>query len=146
MITQYTQTTADATVSTNHTRKRYVYSDGDVSRRTEFNLKGNRPMRARKRSTFKIILLLVGVSVLIVFYIWNKICVNQLVVEVNDLRNQHQKIQNANEFLRAEVSKKSSLERIVGLATEQLGLVVPKEQPVWFQINENNYESYKNKK
>jgi hypothetical protein len=60
--------------------------------------------------------------------------VNRLAIEVNDLQNQYQKITIASDVLRAEINKKSSLERIGKLAG-QLGLLYPKEQPVWFDIN-----------
>jgi cell division protein FtsL len=117
------------------TEKRYVYNGEASDGKVEVTQKGNRPVRSRKRSPFYIIGTLFLASVLIVFYIWNKICVNRLVVEVNDFRNQHEKILNANEFLNAEINKKSSLERIVKISTEQLGLIAPKEQPVWFDVD-----------
>jgi cell division protein FtsB len=117
------------------TERRHIYNGETINKKTEKTPKGNRPVRSRKRSPFNIIGSLFLLSVLIVFYIWNKICVNRLVIEVNDLHNQYDKILNANEFLNAEINKKSSLERIGKISTEQLGLIAPKEQPVWFEVD-----------
>ena len=121
--------------------KRYVYNGEVPTKRVETSPRGNKPVRSRKRSPFHIIGSLFLLSVLIVFYIWNKICVNRLVVEVNDYRNQYEKIVSGNEYLNAEINKKSSLERIVKISTEQLGLVAPKEQPVWFEVDFSRAEN-----
>ncbi len=134
-IAKFSSTTDEMVINPELKEKRYVYNGETVNRKVEFPQKGNRPMKSRKRSPFNIILSLFLISILIVLYIWNKICVNRLAVEVNDLRNRHAKILNANEFLNAEINKKSSLERIEKIATEQLGLVAPKEQPVWFEVD-----------
>jgi len=120
--------------------RRQVYNGDAMNHRNEHLPKGNRPVRSRKRSPFMIIVALFCISVMVVLYIWNKICVNKLVVEVSDLHNQQEKILNANEFLRAEINKKSSLERIGKIATDQSGLISPKEQPVWFEINQTQLE------
>ncbi len=121
--------------------RRYVY--GGASPRPVKEVvptKGNRKAKRQQGSLFYIILGLVMASLLIVFYVWNKITVNRLVVEVNDLQNQNQKILNANEFLRAEINRKSSLERIGKIASSQLGLIYPKEQPVWFEVPADRLE------
>jgi cell division protein FtsB len=67
--------------------------------------------------------------------VWNKICVNRLAVEVNDLQNQYQKIVNVNEIMKAEINKKSSLERIEKISIGQLNLTYAKEQPIWFEVD-----------
>ncbi len=123
------------------TERRYVYNGEPLTRRQEPAVAGNRPARRHRRSSFNIILALIVVSALIVFYVWNKITVNRLVVEVNDLRNQDMKLQNMNESLRAEINRKSNLERIGKIATGQLGLVYPREQPVWFTMDFDKLES-----
>ncbi len=121
--------------------RRYVYG-GTPPRRVKETIpvKGNRKTRRQQGSLFYIIVCLVVASLLIVFYVWNKITVNRLVVEVNDMQNQYQKILNANEFLRAEINRKSSLERIGKIATTQLGLIYPKEQPVWFEVPVDRFD------
>ena len=118
------------------TERRYVYNGDTASHEADFAVRGNKRVKARKRSPFNIIAVLFTISLLIVFYVWNKIAVNRLVVEVNDLQSQYQKILNANEFLRAEINKKSGLERIATIATGQLHLVYPKEQPIWFDVDQ----------
>jgi len=123
--------------------RRHVYN-GDSLNQSANQPKGNRPVRSRKKSPFILIVGLFFVSLMVVLYIWNKICVNKLVIEVSELHNQHEKILNINEFVRAEINRKSSLERIGKIASEQLGLVSPKEQPVWFEITQTHIEEANN--
>ena len=120
--------------------RRYVYN-GEPSAETIADVapRSNRPLKRRKRSPFNTIATLVAVSMLIVFYVWNKITVDRLAVEVNELQAQYQKTMNANDLLRAEINKKSTLERIGRMAT-QLGLTYPREQPVWFEVDGEKLE------
>jgi cell division protein FtsL len=97
--------------------------------------KRNRPVKQRKRSPFNLIFILFVISILIVFYVWNKIIVDRLAVEVHALQTNHQKELSAIESLRAEITRKSSLERIETIAVKNLGLTYPKEQPTWFEVN-----------
>lgn len=134
-MTRHSADTIEPAAKTDLTERRYVYNgETTVSDEQNFAPRGNRPVKKRKRSPFNIIAMLLVISILIVFYVWNKITVNRLAIEVNDLQNQHQKIISTNDVVRAEINKKSSLERIGKLST-QLGLISPKEQPVWFDIN-----------
>ena len=134
-MARHSTDTIEPTTHPDLTERRYVYnSESSAHDAQNFAPRGNRPVKKRKRSPFNVIALLVCVSILIVFYVWNKITVNQLAIEVNDLQNQYQKVVSTNDVVRAEINKKSSLERIGKLAG-QLGLISPKEQPVWFDIN-----------
>jgi cell division protein FtsL len=99
----------------------------------------NRPVQRHKRSPLTVIATLVAVSMMTVFYVWTKISVDRLAVEVNELQAQHQKIMNANALLQAEINKKSTLERIGRMAT-QLGLTYPKEQPAWIEVDGEKLE------
>ncbi len=116
--------------------RRYVFGGEGQSPELNALPQRNRPLKRRKRSPFNIIFMLFTCSIIIVFYVWNKITVNRLVVEVSDLQNQYQKIINANEVIKAEINKKSSLERIEKISVGQLNLTYPKEQPVWFTVDE----------
>ena len=127
------------------TERRYIYNGESATipgESREFTPRGNRPVKRRKRSAFNIIAALFVSSFLIVFYVWNKITVNQLVIEVSDLQNQYQKVMGTNEILRADINRKSSLERIGTLAT-QIGLTYPKEQPVWFDLSKDDFERFR---
>ena len=135
-----TKQTAEVEAAPRTTERRYVYNGEPLTGRQDPSATPNRPVRKRRRSSFNIIVAIVTVSVLIVFYVWNKITVNRLVVEVSELQNQNLKLQNANESLRAEINRKSSLERIGKIATSQIGLVYPKEQPVWFTVDSEQLE------
>ena len=95
----------------------------------------NRKIAVRKVSTFNLILLLFGVAALIVLYISNIIAVGTLMSEINTLQKQHQKILSEHEILKAEINRLSSLERVNKKAAEELGLINPKEPPVWISID-----------
>lgn len=120
---------------TNLFEKRYVYNGEFPNQMTDFTPLRNKPTKRRRQSPFNIIIVVFFVSILIVFYIWNKITVNRLVVEVNKLEDQYQKITIANDLLKVEISKKSALERIEKIAIENLKLTYPKEQPIWFNMD-----------
>ena len=94
------------------TERRYVYNGAPSSLAQETVPLRNKPVKKRKQSPLNIIAVLFTVSIIIVLYVWNKIAVNRLAVEVNDLHNQYQKVVSANEVIRAEINKKSGLERI----------------------------------
>ncbi len=96
----------------------------------------NRKVVRRKVSTFNIILLLLGSAAAIVLYIGNIIAVDRLVAEIDALQRQHQKILSEQEILRAEANRLSGLERINKKATEELGLVNPKQPPVQLNVDQ----------
>ncbi|MGA9120417.1 MAG: septum formation initiator family protein [Bacteroidota bacterium] len=97
----------------------------------------NRKITRRRYSTFNTILMLFGVAFVIVLYVNNILTINQLAADVGKLQVRYDAIQNVNASLRAEVNRKSSWERIGRIATEQLGLVFPREQPAPFSIDES---------
>jgi cell division protein FtsL len=90
----------------------------------------------RRSSTFNTMAALFLAAVAIVLYISNIIAVNRLAVEVNDLQQKYAAVMNGNEILRAEVNRRSSLERIGKIAVEQLGLQHPKQQPQELDVDE----------
>lgn len=123
--------------------KRYIFG-GDAQPRTPgYAIRQNKTGSRRKMSTFNIILLLFGSAVAIILYIGNIIAVNQLAVEVSQLQTKLDKIENTNAVLEAEINRKSGLERIGKIATEQFGLRYPKEQPTWLEVDEAKTRSLK---
>lgn len=125
-------------VETDVKERRYVYS-GDAAAKTEPpEFRSNRRMKRKKRSPLKWIIAVAMISAIVVFYIWNKISVDKLTKEIADLEQQQQQISNVNEILRAEINQKSRLERIGKIAAEQLGMMYPKEQPIWFEVPQGN--------
>ena len=94
------------------------------------------PVTRRPRSTFNLMLFLVGSAVAIVLYISNVIKVNQLLAEINKLEGQHRRILMDQELLKAQINRMSSLERIRKLGEENLGLKNPTEPPVWIKVDE----------
>ena len=130
-------------VSPETAERRYIYNGEPPAPKavSDFTVAGNRPVRKGRRSPLSKILLLLAVSGLIVFYVWNKITVNKLVVDVNDLENQYQKLQSANDVLRAEINRKASLERVAAMAGK-IGLIYPTQQPVWFEVSSDDLQRF----
>jgi cell division protein FtsL len=114
--------------------RRYVYNGDTVAKPDASEIRGNRRVRTKKRSPIKWLFGVAMISTIVVFYIWNKISADKLSKEISDLEKQHHQISNVNEILRAEINQKSRLERIGKIATEQLGMLYPKQQPIWFQV------------
>jgi cell division protein FtsL len=133
---------AEAPAPVQTREQRYIYNGGSAAAQADEAPRGNRPVTRRRRSPFNVILAMVIVSLLIVLYVWNKITVNRLAVELNDLQMQYQKIESANEVLRADINRKSSLDRIGKIATEQLGMEYAKVQPIQLNLDERQMEKY----
>lgn len=115
--------------------QRILVRNAPLQIQNDLQLHQNRPVKKSSLFTFQILILLLFVSVVVVFFIWNKIAVNRLAQEINLLENQHKNILSINEVLRAEINQKSRLERIEKTAIQHLGLTYPKEQPIWFEVN-----------
>lgn len=89
----------------------------------------------KKTKTSNIVALLFGIAVIALFYVSNVIAVNNLAKELNDLNIRYNQIISTNEVIKAEINRKASLERISLMAQERLGMVNPKEAPVWFEVD-----------
>ncbi len=122
---------------------RQIYN-GDVATDPQATALGyvvrlNKKAEKRKHSTFNIVGALFLLAVVSLLYTSNVIAVNQLAKEVNDLTNRYNVIVSANEVLKAEINRKSSLDRIGALATG-LGMTNPKEAPVWIEIDRDKVD------
>ena len=123
---------------------RYIYNgdvvaDHPVSGPQREVLANRRAVR-RKHSTFNIVSGLFLLAALSLLYTGNVIAVNQLMKEVNDLNNRYSTIVSNTEVLKAEIARKSSLDRISLTAKEELGLTNPKEPPVWFEVDQDKVD------
>jgi cell division protein FtsL len=118
--------------------RRLLYNDGGQGTATSNgSTSGALILRKGRSSTFNTMLALFLAAVAIVLYISNIIAVNRLAVEVNDLQLKYAAVTNENEILRAEINRRSSLERIGRIANEQLGLQHPRQQPQVLNVDEN---------
>ena len=115
--------------------RRYIYNGEPASRRSS-PLRANRRGTRRKVSTFNLIAILLAAGFAVVVYVNNVIVINRLSLEVSQLEQRYESIRNTNVTLQAEVNKKSEWERIGTIATQQLGLRYPAEQPGWIGIDE----------
>ncbi len=123
---------------------RYIYNGNVVSdQRSAAPDRETRPNRRtvrRKHSTFNIVSGLFLLAALSLLYTGNVIAVNQLMKEVNDLNNRYNTIVSNTEVLKAEIARKSSLDRISLMAKEEVGLTNPKEPPVWFEVDQDKID------
>ena len=127
--------------------RRFIYN-GDAARiperRNDFAPRGNRAMVKKRRSPLLRIGFLLLISLVVVFYVWNKLTVNKLLVDVDSLNTRYQRLQMGNDLLRAEINKKANIDRI-GTAAAKIGLVYPKQQPVWFDADTDLMERFRDK-
>jgi cell division protein FtsL len=105
----------------------------------------NRRVARRRYSTFNTIAMVFAAGLVIVLYVNNILTINQLAADVGRLQAQYAVLQNLNASLRAEVNRKSSWERIGSVATDQLGLVFPREQPAPLTIDESTLRRVTNR-
>ncbi len=123
---------------------RYIYNGNVVSGQEasvpDRKIRSNRKAVQRKHSTFNIVSGLFLVAAVSLLYTGNVIAVNQLMKEVNDLNNRYNSIVSNTEVLKAEIARKSSLDRISLMAKEEVGLTNPKEPPVWFDVDHDKID------
>jgi cell division protein FtsL len=116
--------------------RRYVFN-GDPQRSVAgYAVRTNRRAVRRRRSTFSLILILFAAGAAIVLYISNILAVNRLAHEVNGLQTRYDKLVQANQVLKAEIDRKSALDRVGGIATEQLGLRFARTPPEALEVDE----------
>lgn len=96
----------------------------------------NRAFARRSYSTFNLILLLMATAVASVLYIGNIIRVGELANEVSKLHDVHRRNLDEQEMLHAQINRMSNLDRIRRLAEGELGMISPKQAPVWMAIDE----------
>ena len=124
--------------TTDQKQRRFVYSGEPGGGQSEFLTRGNKPLKRRRKSPFKIVSLVTVISLLIIFYVWNKITVNRLADEVDALQVKLGKIESINKEHRAEIGKRSNLDTITKIAKDKLGMVEAPDQKIYFEVE--NYE------
>ncbi len=122
-----------------------MFYDGDIQVESVLSGTAYRPVdfrrqKKRKLSTFNVIVSLFVIAVAAVLYVSNIIAVSHLSTEINTLEKRYQIVLNSNELLRAELNRKSALERIGRIAEQELGLSYPQERPLWLEIDEELIE------
>lgn len=67
---------------------------------------------------------------MMVFYVDNVFKVNSLMKDIQTITKNNQRLKDENTFLRMEINRLSSLERISKIAEEKLGLVRSEKTPI----------------
>ena len=73
-------------------------------------------------SIFYVLVSLFLMAIVIVIYINNIIAVNQLAVQTNEIKGELNSVKQTNDFLRTEMEKLTSYERIKMISAEKLNL------------------------
>ncbi len=95
-----------------------------------------RKRQSKRRLSVLNLLFILGLgSTIVLLYVYNAVRVGELLREIGDLESRSQKLLNTNQVLRAEINRKSTLERIGDIAHNELGLISPRRQPVWFSLD-----------
>ncbi len=114
---------------------RSVFKGNEKTRPSDVMIRKNRPIPQKRPSLLANILMIFIITLLGVLAIKNIVAINQLADEINQLRNRYTNIVNANELLHAKMNEKASSERITSIAYRDIGMIRPKEQPIWFEID-----------
>jgi cell division protein FtsL len=97
--------------------------------------RGRKRKTKKRLSVFNVLLALAATSAIVLLYIYNTVRVGELLREIGDLDSEAQKLSNANEILKADINRKSTLERIGTIAQTELQLHHPQQQPIWFSLD-----------
>ncbi|MGD0337315.1 MAG: hypothetical protein ABSB78_00855 [Bacteroidota bacterium] len=110
-------------------------NDVPASIRTQSSVRGRKRRVKKRLSIFNVLLTLAIGSAIVLLYIYNTIRVGELLHEIGNLDSAAQKLSSINEVLRAEINRKSALERIGTIAQTELHLQNPTQQPIWFSLD-----------
>jgi cell division protein FtsL len=114
--------------------RRFVYGGQPGGGQSEFMTRGNKPLKRRRKSPFKIVSLIAAISIVIVFYVWNKITVNHLNDEIKKLEAKTDVLEGNISRYRAAIGQKSELGRVEQKAKSELGMIPNPEGQNFFEV------------
>lgn len=95
----------------------------------------NKPDPVRQSETFLglnrfrlFVIIIIGAASTI-FYVNNVLQINSLLKDNQQLTKQYKNLRNGNEILRAKLNDLESADRIIGIATKELGMVKAEKPP-----------------
>jgi cell division protein FtsB len=135
------QLTRDSNLNNLTPDPRFVYNGKDGPLPSDVMVRKNRPIQKNRPPFFKTTLLIFCLIIFGVIAIKNIITVDRLANEINQYRNRYSILTSKIELLRAEINKKSGIDRITQLARKELNMVDSKNQTVWFVIDETNIKA-----
>lgn len=87
--------------------------------------------RIKSREELRVMVLtsvfVLGIIFVFLFYIYQRVEVREKIYAINQMQEEQRKLIEENRNLQLEVASLRSLDRIERIATEQLGLCVPKD-------------------
>lgn len=87
-------------------------------------------MKRTTSSIGKYLLLVALACIGMVIYVWLQLTVSNLVQKLSQLANERRILTDENNRLQAEIMRLSNSDRIVQVASEKLGMVVPTTRPI----------------
>lgn len=105
---------------------------------SEVLLRKNRNASNRRPSLIKFGFIIFFGTSLGLLVINNILTINSLVNEIDTLSKTYRSIKSTNEFLIAEINKKSTYEKIMPLAQRELGMFIQTTPPEWFELTDEN--------
>ncbi|MGE5314710.1 MAG: hypothetical protein ACM3Q4_08465 [Acidobacteriota bacterium] len=107
-----------------------------------YAVKPERKPAAKKKAKMSTIMMVVFVFVVgCLYYTSTVIAVLRMGREMNELTMRYNTIVSTNEVLRADINRKSNLERITQLAADKAELINPAEAPIWFEIDHERIDA-----
>jgi len=94
-----------------------------------FKKKNAQKEHEKQRPVLRFTLIFILFSVLLVYYVWQQIEVNQIAVEINQLEERRNQLINVNEQLRLDIDKQLNFDLITQFAREELEMVFPETSP-----------------
>ncbi|MCX8057437.1 MAG: cell division protein FtsL [Ignavibacteria bacterium] len=94
-----------------------------------------------KKNLAYIISVIVLFGIFTVVYVANMIMIRNLTKKIDDGLLQYQILLNENKELRTRYESLIAKDRIVSIATNQLGMVFPQESPIILQISKQRIQS-----
>lgn len=77
----------------------------------------------------KCVVVLFLIIATMIFYLWERIVVNQLLRDIQALRQKQEKLKDENKRLGIEIAKLMAFDRIEKVARDSLGMIVPLQEP-----------------
>jgi sensor domain CHASE-containing protein len=99
-----------------------------------------RKIKTRKISLFNVVITIFLSSAVIVFFVYNIITVNSLVVENDALKTELNRTITVNNKLQTEIERLSSFDNIKPVAVDILGLNMPGFKPKKITISKSEIE------
>ena len=99
------------------------------------------PVRKKKISLFNMMVALFIMAAVIVFFVYNIIVVNQLVISNSDMQNEISKYVVQNNALQTEIERLSNFDNIKPVAVDKLNMGFSQNRPKKITVKKSDLEN-----